>query len=83
VPAGSENNYNANVSANPLVDDWLRVHRELMEKEAAFTAFAMRAAAGEVTLEKLDQERQKLMALRARCTAVYEKAFPKRSGGAG
>jgi hypothetical protein len=60
-----------------LVDDWLRVHRELMEKEAAFTELAVRAASGEVPQEELDQQREKLMGLRALCTAIYEKAFPK------
>ena len=39
------------------IDEWLRVHRELMDKEAAFTDLAMRAAAGSVTPEELDAER--------------------------
>lgn len=59
------------------VDDWLRAHRMLLEKETAFTDLALRAAAGEVSLQELDEERQALMALRALCTSVYQKAFPK------
>ena len=62
------------------VDEWLRVHRELMEKEAAFTTLAIRAADGSIPLRDLETERQALMALRALCTAVYEKAFPKATG---
>lgn len=59
------------------VQDWLRTHQELMEKEAAFTKLAMRVAAGEVSLEDLDKERQALMGLRAHCTVMYESAFPR------
>jgi len=59
------------------VEDWLRVHRALLEKEAAFTDLALQAASGQVSLEHLNEEREDLMALRARCTAAYEKAFPK------
>jgi hypothetical protein len=61
------------------VDEWLRVHRVLMEKEAAFTDLAIRAATGEVSPEDLDRERSALMGLRELCTAVYEKAFPRPS----
>lgn len=59
------------------VEDWLLVHRTLLEKENAFTDLAIRAAGGEVALEKLEEERELLMAYRELCTAVYEKAFPK------
>jgi hypothetical protein len=59
------------------VEEWIRVHRLLMEKEASFTDLALRAASGSVPLEELDAERQELMRLRAQCTSVYEKAFPK------
>lgn len=61
------------------VEDWLRVHRMLLDKEAAFTDLALRAAAGEITLEELDEHRDALMALRSLCAAVYEKAFPRAS----
>lgn len=59
------------------VEDWLRVHRALLEKEAAFTDLALLAASGQISLEHLNEEREDLMALRARCTAAYERAFPK------
>jgi hypothetical protein len=59
------------------VEEWIRVHRLLMEKEASFTDLALQAAAGSVSIEELDEERQVLMALRAVCASVYEKAFPK------
>jgi hypothetical protein len=58
------------------VDDWLRIHRLLMDKETAFTDLALRAAAGEVSLEELDEQRQELMALRELCNAVYKRTFP-------
>jgi hypothetical protein len=59
------------------VEEWLRVHRLLMEKEAAFNEIALRAAAGELSLDELDRERNVLMGLRALCTSVYEQAFPR------
>lgn len=71
---------------DPLhVQDWLRVQRMLLKKEAAFTDLALRAAAGEVSLESLAEERESLEGLRELCTAAYAKAFPgasrKGSGG--
>jgi len=63
-----------------LVDDWLHVHHLLLEKESAFTEVALRAAAGEISPEELNEERGALMALRALCSAVYEKAFPQPPG---
>lgn len=65
------------MQTSAAVEDWLRVHRQLLASEAAFTDSAMRAAAGEITLEALAEERRQLMELRALCTAVYETAFPK------
>ena len=59
------------------VQDWLRVHQELMAKEALFTDLAMRVASGQASLELLDEERRALMALRAHCTVLYESAFPR------
>lgn len=46
-----------------------------LEKEAAFTDLALRAAAGEISSNELDHRREHLMD--ALCTAVYEKSFPK------
>jgi hypothetical protein len=51
-----------------------------MEKEAAFSDIAVRAAAGEISEQVLDQERHELMGLRALCTEVYAKAFPNAQG---
>lgn len=59
------------------VQEWLRVHRMLVQQEAAFSEIAMRAAAGEISVDELHDERDLLMAMRALCMAVYEKAFPK------
>ncbi|MCD6077620.1 MAG: hypothetical protein K0R89_1558 [Ramlibacter sp.] len=59
------------------VDEWLRVHRMLMDKEAAFTDLAIRAAEGAISVTELDKEREALMDLRALCTSIYQKTFPK------
>lgn len=59
------------------VQEWLQVHRALLEREAAFTDLAIRAVDGQVSPEELDEQRKSLMALRALCTAVYEKAFAR------
>jgi hypothetical protein len=58
------------------VNDWLRIHRTLMEKEAAFTETALKAARGEVSTAQLEQERHQLLALRELCNTVYKTAFP-------
>lgn len=63
-----------------LVDDWLRVHRQLMTQESEFTNLAMRAAQGEVPVEELDEARAKLLGLRELCNAVYARAFPGATG---
>lgn len=59
------------------VQEWLRVHRMLVQQEAAFSEIAMRAAAGEISVDELHDARDLLMAMRSLCMAVYEKAFPK------
>jgi hypothetical protein len=61
------------------IDDWLRVHRDLMDEERDFTELALKASSGELTPEELEAARQHLMAMRELCTAVYAKAFPKRT----
>lgn len=63
-----------------LVDDWIRVHRELMAKESQFTDLAIRAAHGEIPVEQLDEARAVLLGLRELCNAVYIKAFPNAKG---
>jgi hypothetical protein len=59
------------------VQDWLRIHRQLVQEEAAFSEVAMRAATGEISMEELQEKRMHLMAMRELCASVYEKAFPK------
>ena len=59
------------------VQEWLQIHRELMQLETAFTDLAMRAVHGEVAADRLQQERLHLLAMRELCTAAYERAFPK------
>lgn len=55
--------------------DWLRVHRRLVELEAEFADAAMRAAAGEISEDELQEKRNDLMGMRDLCTAIYQKAF--------
>jgi hypothetical protein len=51
-------------AVNPQkVQDWLRIRRELLEMEAAFTDLAIRVATG-------------LEAMREVCSAAYRQAFP-------
>ena len=59
------------------VQQWLQIHRELMELETAFTDLAMRAVHGEVPPDQLQQERLHLLTTRELCTAAYERAFPR------
>ena len=56
---------------------WLAIHRELLDRENAFTDLAIRAAAGHVSTHELAQQRSELMKLRERCSAAYDRAFPK------
>jgi hypothetical protein len=59
------------------VQDWLRIHRQLVQEEAQFAEVAMRTATGEVRMEELQEKRVHLMAMRELCAAVYEKAFTR------
>jgi hypothetical protein len=61
-----------------VMEDWLRVHRQLVELEIAFADLAVRAARGEIPLAELDARRAILMATRALCSAAYERAFAGR-----
>jgi hypothetical protein len=72
----TERGYSLTANRAPL-DDWLRVHSQLMQQEAAFSDLALRAAEGEVSPEELDRARSALMGLRALCTSVYEQAVGK------
>jgi hypothetical protein len=58
-----------------FLDDWLRIHRQLVELEIAFAELALGAARGEVSLTELDARRAILMATRTLCAAAYERAF--------
>jgi hypothetical protein len=57
------------------MQDWLRIHRRLVELEADFSDAAMRAAAGKIGVDELQQKHDLLMGMRDLSTAVYEKAF--------
>jgi hypothetical protein len=68
------------MSERDLIDDWIRVHRQLMTQEAEFTELAMRAAQGDATVQELDAARAQLLGMRALCNAIYGKAFPNAKG---
>ena len=58
------------------VQDWLRVRRELLDMEAAFTRLAIKVTEGSETEESLQAQRVILEAARERCSAAYHRAFP-------
>lgn len=58
------------------IQDWLRIHKTLVDAELAFTEVALKAAAGEVSAAELATRREQLVSLRLLCAAIYEKAFP-------
>jgi hypothetical protein len=62
------------------VDEWIRVHRTLMEQEAEFTSLALRASRGELPDSELDEARARLLGMRELCNAIYSKAFPQAKG---
>jgi hypothetical protein len=64
---------------NDAVQAWLRVRRQLLDMEAAFTALAIRVACGEDSAELLQQEREALEGTRELCSAAYQRAFPAQS----
>lgn len=59
------------------VQEWIQIHRTLIDKESAFTDLAIRAASGAASAETLQAQHEELMAIRLLCAAAYEKAFPK------
>lgn len=65
------------MSTAAAVQEWIQIHRTLIEKESAFTDLAIRAASGAASPEELHAEHEALMAVRQQCTAAYAKAFPK------
>lgn len=58
------------------VEEWLQIRRDLMAMEADFTSLAIQLASAGDGSVRLQQARDRLEALRARCTAAYERAFP-------
>lgn len=64
------------------VQEWLRVRGRLLEFENALAVLSLGVAAGEGSEESLQQERQRLEIARERCTAAYQRAFPRRLGRA-
>lgn len=59
------------------VEDWLRIRRELLAMEAAFTTLALRVAEGLDSEDTLQHRREVLEATRELCSAAYAKAFPR------
>jgi hypothetical protein len=64
---------------NDAVQDWLRVRRQLLDKESDFTTLAIKVANGEESEELLQQQRAALEGMRADCSAAYQRAFPSRT----
>jgi hypothetical protein len=61
------------------VQDWLKVRRNLLQMEAAFTDLAIKVANGEFAEEVLQAERQMLEAYHELCRGAYERAFPAKA----
>jgi hypothetical protein len=57
------------------VQDWLRIRRELLDLEAAFTDLAVRVATGQGDEQELQERRRELEGMRELCSAAYRKAF--------
>jgi hypothetical protein len=58
------------------VQDWLRIRRELLEMEAAFTDLAVRVATGQGDEQELRERRSELEGIRELCSLAYRQAFP-------
>jgi hypothetical protein len=71
--------YNSGMNAQ-AVEDWLRVRRDLLDKEAAFTSLAIKVAQGQEPEQLLQTERQVLEGMRELCSAAYRRAFPANTG---
>jgi hypothetical protein len=57
------------------VNEWRRAHAALLAEEHAFSELVGRHAAGQASLEQLEDGRKKLQALRALEDVVAHKAF--------
>lgn len=58
------------------VQDWLRVHRDLVGAEIQFSTHALDAVAGTISTKELAQRRAFLETMRQLCGAAYARAFP-------
>ncbi len=65
---------------NEAIQDWLKVRRDLLQREADFTTLAIEVANGKETEERLQEARTILEANRELCTAAYRRAFPPPHG---
>ncbi|TWO67777.1 hypothetical protein FN976_25670 [Caenimonas sedimenti] len=63
-----------------FVEDWLKVHRRLIDAETEFTDLAIKSTDGSVSQQQLDEARKNLIALRELCSVIYIKAFPNAPG---
>ena len=62
------------VPNNTTLQDWLKAHRALMEAEQNFGVLATDFAEGRATQRELEAARESLLALRALCDAVFQRA---------
>lgn len=62
------------VPNNTTLQDWLKAHRALLEAEQRFGDLATDYAQGRVSRQELEVARESLMALRALCDAVFQRA---------
>lgn len=62
------------VPNNTTLQDWLKAHRALLDAERRFGELATEYAQGRVTQRELDAARESLLALRALCDAVFQRA---------
>jgi hypothetical protein len=57
------------------MQDWLKVHKALMEAELKLAALAARVDSGGVTEAELEEQHRQVLALRALAQSVFETAL--------
>jgi hypothetical protein len=62
------------VPNNTTLQDWLKAHRALLDAERQFGELATDYAEGRASHQELDAARESLLALRALCDAVFQRA---------
>jgi hypothetical protein len=62
------------VPNNTTLQDWLKAHRALMDAEQNLCALATDFAEGRASQRDLDAARESVLALRALCDAVFQRA---------